>query len=66
MWHYKNNDSSIAKERLRIMFENNSFDGNGTSSAILKEEIFNLLSRYYELDKEQYDIKLVIKPKKRD
>lgn len=64
MKHY-NNDSVIAKERLKVMFETNPFDSSLSSATRMKEELFHLLSRYYDLSEEQYDIKIVIKPKKR-
>ena len=58
-------NSNVAKERLRLMFESSPLDHDYCSASRMKEEIFDLLSRYYDFSHEDYDIKILIRPKKR-
>lgn len=57
-------NACYAKERLRTMLEDDP-DQNDISSKKMKEEIYEIISKFYDINREDYDIKVVIKQKKR-
>lgn len=56
---------SIAKERLKLMVESDPLDGASIQMMQMKKEISEIVSRYYELDSENYEINVTLKQTKK-
>lgn len=56
---------SIAKERLKLMVESDPLDGASIQMMQMKKEISDIVSRYYELDPENYEINVTLKQTKK-
>lgn len=56
---------SIAKERLKLMVESDPLDGASIQMMQMKKEISEIVSRYYELDPENYEINVTLKQTKK-
>lgn len=56
---------SIAKERLKLMVESDPLDGASIQMMQMKKEISDIVSRYYELDPENYEINVILKQTKK-
>ena len=52
---------SIAEERLKLMVESDPLDGASIQMMQMKKEISDIVSRYYELDSENYEINVILK-----
>ena len=64
MFH-KANSSSIAKERLKIMMESDALESSTTDISRLKKEISNLVSRYFDMSEDLFEVKITLKQKKK-
>jgi septum formation topological specificity factor MinE len=53
--------NEIAKERLLLMGEAFPLEGSPVAEKRMKKEIFEIISRYYEISPEDYEIKVVLK-----
>ena len=65
MIFYKEDSSSIAKERLRLMMESDTLEYSANDISRLKKEISNLVSRYFDLSADMFEVKISLKQKKR-
>ena len=65
MMFHKANSSSIAKERLKIMMESDALESSTTDISRLKKEISNLVSRYFDMSEDLFEVKITLKQKKK-
>ena len=56
---------SIAKERLRFMVDSGDTEGSFDLMNQLKKEISDIVFRYYDINPEEYEIKVVLKQVKK-
>lgn len=61
----KRTSGIVACERLKCVMETDPFECSGENMAQMKKEILEIMCRYYDLSPENYDIKIVLKSKKR-
>ena len=64
MFH-KENASSIAKERLKLMMESDTLEYSATDISRLKKEISNLVSRYFDISADLFEVKITLNQKKK-
>ena len=67
-WHMifrKENSSSIAKERLKLMMESDTLEYSASDISRLKKEISGLVSRYFDLSADMFEVRITLKQKKR-
>lgn len=62
---FKKTAGTVARERLKCVMETEPFECSGGNMAQMKKEILEIIGRYYDLSPESYDIKIVLKSKKR-
>ena len=62
---FKRTAGTVACERLKCVMETDHFECAGGNMAQMKKEILEIIGRYYDLSPESYDIKIVLKSKKR-
>lgn len=55
----------IAKERLKLMSEAGVMDTSPVALRRMKKEISAIISRYYDLDPENYEIRVILKPNRK-
>ena len=65
MIFHKNDSSSIAKERLKLMMESDTLEYSASDISRLKTEISNLVSRYFEVSADMFEIKITLKQNKK-
>ena len=65
MIFYKEDSSSIAKERLKLMMESDTLEYSASDISRLKKEISNLVSRYFALSADMFEVKITLKQKKK-
>ena len=65
MKHHKNNYSTIAKERLKLMMESDALEYSSKDLTQLKKEIAQLVSRYFDEPADMYEIKITLKQNKK-
>lgn len=65
MIFYKEDSSSIAKERLKLMMESDTLEYSASDISRLKKEISNLVSRYFTLSADMFEVKITLKQKKK-
>ena len=61
----KNDYSSIAKERLRLMMESDTLEYNTNDVSQLKREIASLVSRYFDISADMFEVKITLKQTKK-
>lgn len=63
----KSSDDSktIARERLKFMVESEPMECSEMEMSRMKKEIADIISRYYEIMPENYEIKVVLKQNKK-
>lgn len=61
MIFYKEDASFIAKERLKLMMEADTFEYSVNDISQLKKEISNLISRYFNIPADMFEIKITLK-----
>lgn len=59
----KENVSGIAKERLKVMMEAETFEYSANDISRLKKEISVLVSRYFDMSTDMFEVKITLKPK---
>ncbi len=57
--------NSIAKERLKLMIETEPVECTPDTMARMKGEISEIVSRYFEINPEKYEIKVILKQNKK-
>lgn len=55
----------IARERLKLMVESEPMECSEAAMVRMKKEIADIISRYYEITPENYEIKVVLKQQKK-
>lgn len=65
MIFHKNDYSSIAKERLKIMMESDTLEYSSKDIAQLKKEISALVSRYFDSPADMFEIRITLKQNKK-
>ena len=65
MIFHKDNSSSIAKERLKIMMESDTLEYSASDISRLKKEIASLVSRYFDTSEDMFEIKITLKQDKK-
>ena len=65
MIFHKENSSSIAKERLKLMMESDTLEYSANDISRLKKEISNLVSRYFDLSADMFEVKITLRQKKK-
>lgn len=65
MIFHKENSSSIAKERLKLMMESDTLEYSASDISRLKKEISSLVSRYFDVSADMFEIKITLKQNKK-
>ena len=65
MIFHKENVSSIAKERLKLMMESDALEYSTSDISRLKKEISALVSRYFDISAEMFEVKITLKQEKK-
>ena len=65
MIFHKDNSSSIAKERLKLMMESDTLEYSSNDISRLKKEISSLVSRYFDLSSDMFEVKITLKQDKK-
>ena len=65
MIFHKEDSSSIAKERLKLMMESDTLEYSANDIARLKKEISNLVSRYFDVSAYMFEVKITLKQNKK-
>lgn len=55
----------IARERLKLMVESEPMECSEAEMARMKKEISDIISRYYEIAPDNYEIKVVLRQNKK-
>lgn len=67
MIFHKEDSSMIAKERLKLMMESDTLEYSTNDISRLKKEISSLVSRYFNISADMFEVKITLKQdKKRD
>ena len=61
----KEDASSIAKERLKLMMESDTLEYSTNDISRLKKEISALVSRYFDVSADMFEIKITLKQDKK-
>ena len=61
----KDNSSSIAKERLKVMMESDTLEYSAGDISRLKKEISALVSRYFDISADMFEVKITLKQNKK-
>lgn len=61
----KDDASLIAKERLKLMMESDSLEYSSDDISRLKSEISNLVSRYFDISADMFEVKITLKQDKK-
>lgn len=65
MIFHKDDSSSIAKERLKLMMESDTLEYSASDISRLKKEISALVSRYFDVSADMFEIKITLKQNKK-
>lgn len=57
----KNYSNHIAKERLKLMMESEPLECAPETMVQMKKEISDIVSRYFEISPDKYEIKVILK-----
>ena len=57
--------SSIAKERLKLMMESDTLEYSSNDISRLKNEISSLVSRYFDISSDMFEVKITLKQNKK-
>lgn len=61
----KNDSSTIAKERLKLMMESDTLEYSAKDILRLKKEISSLVSRYFDVSADMFEVKITLKQDKK-
>ena len=61
----KNDYSSIAKERLKLMMESYTLEYSAADIARLKKEISALMNRYFDVPADMFEVRITLKQDKK-
>lgn len=62
---YADSSHTIAKERLKMMVESEPMECSPSVMSQMKKEISDIISRYYEISPENYEISVILKQNKK-
>lgn len=65
MIFHKEDSSSIAKERLKLMMESDTLEYSSNDISRLKKEISTLVSRYFDVSADMFEVKITLKQNKK-
>lgn len=65
MKHRGDKTGQLAKERLKLMAESEPLDCTPSAMTRMKKEIAEIISRYYEVSAENYEIKVILQQDKK-
>lgn len=65
MIFHKEDASYIAKERLKLMMEADTFEYSSNDISRLKKEISALVSRYFDLSPDMFEVRITLKQDKK-
>ena len=65
MIFHKENSSAIAKERLKLMMESDTLEYSASDISRLKKEISALVSRYFDISADMFEVKITLKQNKK-
>jgi len=65
MIFHKEDSSSIAKERLKLMMESDTLAYSASDISSLKKEISSLVSRYFDISADMFEVKITLKQNKK-
>lgn len=65
MIFHKEDASCIAKERLKLMMESDSFEYSTNDISRLKKEISALVSRYFDISADMFEVRITLKQEKK-
>ena len=65
MIFHKEDASYIAKERLKLMMESDSFEYSSNDITRLKKEISALVSRYFDISADMFEVWITLKQDKK-
>lgn len=65
MIFHRNDYSSIAKERLKLMMESDSLESSAVDIAQLKKEMSTLVGRYFDMPADMFEIRITLKQNKK-
>jgi len=65
MIFHKDDASSIAKERLKLMMESDTLEYSSNDISRLKKEISSLVSRYFDISADMFEVKITLKQNKK-
>ena len=65
MIFHKEDASYIAKERLKLMMESDTLEYSSNDISRLKSEISNLVSRYFDISADMFEVKITLKQDKK-
>lgn len=65
MIFHKDDACSIAKERLKLMMESDNLEHSSNDISRLKKEIATLVSRYFDVSTDMFEIKITLKQDKK-
>ena len=65
MRHNTEMTGSIARERLKFMIESWQMENSPNLMERMKKEISEIISRYYDISAENYEIKVILKQNKK-
>ena len=63
MIFHKEDSSTIAKERLKLMMESDTLEYSSNDISRLKKEISALVSRYFDISADMFEVKITLKQK---
>ena len=65
MIFHKEDASSIAKERLKLMMESDTLEYSSDDISRLKKEISTLVSRYFDVSADMFEVRITLKQDKK-
>lgn len=65
MIFHKEDASCIAKERLKLMMESDTLEYSTNDISRLKKEISALVSRYFDISADMFEVRITIKQDKK-
>ena len=65
MIFHKEDASCIAKERLKLMMESDTLEYSANDISRLKKEISALVSRYFDVSADMFEVRITIKQDKK-
>lgn len=65
MRHRGERTGQLAKERLKLMVESEPLECTPSAMNRMKKEISEIISRYYEISPENYEIKVILQQNKK-